>query len=663
MTIKNTYPVLVIFCISLFLTAFAQAELRLAGIFGDNMVLQRGMENPIWGWAEASTTITVEAKGQKLSATAGADGKWMVRLPSMDLGEPFSIKVSNVGKNDAFVQAIEVKNVVVGEVWICSGQSNMEWTVNGSGNPEEERANANYPMIRHIKVQHTISMAPNEDCKTTGWQICTPETAGNFTAVGYYFGRRLHTELDVPVGLINTTWGGTIVEAWTSGSSLESHPDFTKRIQLINDSAGMMDKAAKKFESDMKDWQQKYNDAMAKADRESVGDIDDSNWGKITAPGPWEQQGHRGYDGVAWYRKTVELPERMVGKELQLSLAMIDDNDRTFVNGKMVGRTNGWRTPRRYKVPSDINNKVKLSVAVQVVDNSGGGGIHGAANQMQISAAGMDPVSIAGDWRFKKSDLMVNLPPRPVNPGFNGPNNPTALFNGMVNPLLPVAFKGTIWYQGESNAGRAHQYRTLFPLLIKDWRKQWNREFPFYWVQLANFMQASSEPSGSTWAELREAQSMTLSLSQTGEAVIIDIGEARDIHPKNKQDVGKRLAGIALKHDYGLEVDYSGPRYKAMKVEGNKIRLGFDYAAGLKTSDGKRPARFEIAGADKKFVWATAMIEGQEVVVTSPDVKDPVAVRYAWANNPVGCNLTNRGGLPASPFRTDDWPGVTVGAK
>lgn len=258
---------------------------------------------------------------------------------------------------------------------------------------------------------------------------------------------------------------------------------------------------------------------------------------------------------------------------------------------------------------------------------------------------------------------MKEVPPRPKVPGFRGPNNPTALYNAMVHPLIPIQFKGVIWYQGEANAGRAYQYRELFPKLINDWRQKWGREFPFYWVQLASFTPATNQPAASKWAELREAQSMTLKLPKTGEAVIIDIGEARNIHPKNKQDVGKRLAWLALDNDYGFEMISSGPRYREMSIDGGNIRLKFDHAGGLRSSNGKSLARFEIAGADQKFVWADATIDGQEVVVQSDSVSEPVAVRYAWANNPEGCNLTNETGVPASPFRTDDWPGVTVKNK
>ena len=636
---------------------FACADVSVAGIFGDNMVLQRGMENPIWGWTDAGDEVLVFARDQKIGVKADENGKWMVKLGPMDVGAPFSIRIK--GSHNE----INLENVVVGEVWICSGQSNMAWPITRAANPQQELANANYPMIRHVNVERGIAMKPQSNCSTSGWKICSPENAGEFTAVGYYFGRKLHNELNVPIGLINTTWGGTIVEAWTSSDSLKTHLDFTERVESIAQRADKLQEAMEQFEVEMNAWQEKYDAAFAQADQESVGEIDDSNWDSINAPGQWESQGYRGLDGIAWYRKTIDVPEQMLNRSLSLSLSMIDDNDRTFVNGQLVGSTSGYRTPRKYEVPADVNDVKQMTIAVQVIDNQGAGGIYGQADQMNLSAEGVESISIAGQWQFKKSDLMSNLPPKPKHAGFKGPNHPTALFNAMVSPIVPVAFKGVIWYQGESNAGRAHQYRSLFPLMIQDWRNKWEREFPFYWVQLASFMQPPSEPRSSNWAELREAQSMTLSLPQTGEAVIIDIGDTNNIHPKNKQDVGKRLAWIALKHDYGFKIDYSGPRYREIKIEGDKIRLSFDFAEGLRTSDGKPLARFEIAGENRKFVWATATIDGQEVVVYCESVKKPVAVRYAWANNPEGCNLTNRIELPASPFRTDDWPGITTGKK
>ena len=622
------------------------------------MVLQRDANNPIWGWADAGETVKVSARDQVLQTVADARGHWRVELKPMNVGDPFVLRIQSAEDE------IELENVVVGEVWVCSGQSNMEWTVNGSGNPETEKRNANFPLIRHVKIQRKVSNFPMSKCQTSGWQVCNPETAGQFSAVGYYFGRKLHQELNVPIGLINTSWGGTIVEAWTSAETLKSHPDFTERIAEASVDVDKLAESQKKFELELKQWKSDYSDAVNRSLQTEPKDLADTGWSAINVPGPWERQGFVRFDGVGWYQKTIELSDDLVGKRLELSLGQIDDNDRTFVNGKKVGETSGWNKPRTYSIPSDLNTKKSLTISVQVHDLQGAGGIHGKAKNLFVAADSSKPISLSGSWKFSKAAPFKELPKRPVSPGFNGPNNPTALFNGMVNPLIPFQFKGAIWYQGESNAGRAHQYRELFPLLIQDWRKKWNSEFPFYWVQLANFMKVVDQPGASAWAELREAQSMTLKLPKTGQAVIIDIGEARDIHPKNKQDVGKRLAWIALKNDYGFEnMQAWGPRYREMTIEGDRIRLKFDDADGIRASDGKPLARFEIAGEDKSFVWANAVIDGKDVVVSASSVTKPVAVRYAWSNNPEGCNLTNQSGVPASPFRTDDWPGVTVGSR
>lgn len=646
---------------ALLITIFAcppvSGDLRLANIFGDNMVIQRDSIVPIWGWSEPGDNITVAAQGQSVATVAADDGRWRVNLQPIAAGDPFTITVS--GSQNA----IEIKNVLAGEVWICGGQSNMEWSVNASANAEQERAAANYPLIRHVKIARQVSTQPQDDVDNSGWNVCSPETVGNFTAVGYYFARKLHQETQLPIGLINCNWGGTIVEAWTSAESLRMHPDFAERIDQIATAEANLEQARNQFERELEAWQEQHQSAMTANDDFAGSDFDDSSWKDLRAPGQWEQQGFTQFDGLAWYRKQVEIPEEWVGQELKLALGQVDDNDRTFVNGKPVGSTSGWNRNRVYKIPADINNAARMSIAVQVHDTNGAGGIVGGDTPMTIRLNDESSVGIDGVWKFTTTLAQNEIPQRPRAPGFNGPNHPTALFNGMLHPVIPYAVRGAIWYQGESNAGRAYQYRSLFPLLIQDWRRQWQTELPFYWVQLANFRSAQDEPGDSTWAELREAQSMALALPSTGQAVIIDIGEANDIHPRNKQDVGKRLALHALNHQYGIATDYSGPRFRNYLITGSAVRIRFDFADELKSADGKPLAQFSIAGKDKKFVWANATIEGNEVVVQSDEVPEPYAVRYAWADNPQGCNLTNASGIPASPFRTDDWPGVTVDNK
>lgn len=494
----------------------AQADVKLPAVIGDNMVLQRAIDVPIWGWADPGEKVTVTLGKQSKSATACDEGKWMVRLDSMKEGGPTSMTVA--GKN-----AITVENILIGEVWVCSGQSNMGMSVRSSNNAEEEIAAADYPEIRLFSVPLVGTQEPQYDCGGK-WVVCSPETIPNFTAVGYFFGREVYKNIKMPVGLINTSWGGSSCEAWVRRDLLEADPTYTDLLASFDKQCAQYDpeKAKANYERQRAAW--KVAAAKAKAD--------------------------------------------------------------------------GKPAPRAPRAPRD---------------------------------------------------------PR------NGQHRPANLYNGMILPILPYAIRGAIWYQGESNAGRAYQYRELFPLMINNWRKDWDQgDFPFYFVQLANFMAVKPEPTDSAWAELREAQTMTLSCPNTGQAVIIDVGDATDIHPKNKQDVGKRLALWALSKDYGRDLVYSGPMYKSMNKDGGKIVLSFEHVGGGLVAKGDGPLKgFAVAGEDKKFVWADAKIDGDKVVVSCPDVADPVAVRYAWADNPI-CNLYNKEDLPACPFRTDEWPGITA---
>lgn len=622
------------------------------------MVFQRGEEVLVFGWGDAGNSIEITFKDQIQTVNVTENGTWKATFQPIDVGEPFKV----VLKGDH--NSITLTNCVAGEVWICSGQSNMEWPVARSANATEEIAAANYPMIRHIAVDRRYSMS-EERVQSGGWKVCTPETTGSFTAVGYYFGRHLYNELNVPIGLINTTWGGTPVEAWTSSDALSSHPDYSKRIQKIQELAKNQKENAARIAQLHEAWNADLQKALNdRSDPWQAADTDDTGWKVLKAPGFWESQGFKNLDGVAWYRKSVSIPEGWNGEDVKLSLARIDDKDETYVNGRLVGSTDVWNEDRIYDVPGDlVKAGSQISIAVRVTDTGYGGGIYHKPKAMRLIHPTAPAIPLNGAWKFKVATATANLKPRPKSVGFDGPRNPSALYNGMVHGLIPFKFKGVIWYQGESNAGRSHQYRSLFPLMINNWRSKWKSDFPFYWVQLANFMKPNDSPVESGWAELREAQSMALKLPNTGEAVIIDIGEENDIHPKNKQDVGKRLALIALAKDYGKPVVSSGPRFSSMNIDGDKATLSFDsIGSGLVSKDGDLQ-RFQIAGNDKTFYWANAKIDGDNVVVSAKEVNQPVAVRYAWSDNPHGCNLYNVEGLPASPFRTDDWPGVTVGKK
>ncbi|MFT5131085.1 MAG: sialate O-acetylesterase [Rhodothermales bacterium] len=630
----------------------ASAELRLAGIFSDHMVVQQRRIVPVWGWAKPKARVVVRLERNTATTTALEDGSWSVRMPILPGAGPYELLVESDGKTAT------VKDIVPGEVWICSGQSNMEWNVGGSQNAAEEIKAATHPMIRHIAVTKAISPTPKDDISSGGWQICSPETVGGFTAVGYFFARKLHADLKVPIGLIHTSWGGTVAEAWTSAEALKEMADFKAPVEAIAASTKDLPALQKAYNEAQAKWQSAYDAALKAKMPWEKADLDHSKWKTMKLPTFWESAGLPDLDGLVWFRRTVAIPEVWAGKEATLNLGQIDDQDWTSVNGKEVGSIHGWTTPRSYTIPADQVKAGKMTIAVRVLDTGGGGGLHGSAEQMSLTQKDQPSISLAGDWHYSLSDAMQKVPARPVAPPFTtNPNEPTALYNAMIAPLLKTRIAGAIWYQGESNAGRGEQYETLFPGMITDWRARWKQgDFPFYFVQLANFMAPSATPSDTAWARLRDAQRKTLELPNTGMAVVIDIGEEKDIHPRNKQDVGKRLALQALGKTYERDVVPSGPSFKALKVEGKALHLSFDdIGGGLVVSGEGALKQFAIAGKDKVFHWAEAKIDGESVIVTSPKVAEPVAVRYAWADNPIGCNLANKAGLPASPFRSDDW--------
>ncbi|GHT87978.1 9-O-acetylesterase [Bacteroidia bacterium] len=651
---KNIVSKFSIACLFLLVGTFSSfARIELPKIFTNNLVLQQQTQAPVWGKATPDKDVTITTSWDKKTYTvrAGQAGKWKVKVQTPAASNnPYSITISD-GK------AVTLNNILIGEVWICSGQSNMEMPLAGWGkvkNYQQEIADANYPQIRLLQVDKATSIQPLDDLKGTdaGWQVCSPATVAEFSSVAYFFGRNLWQNLNVPVGLINTSWGGTIAEAWTSSESLELMPDFKEEVEKMQPLSEEL--AQKEFEQKFKAW----NDAILKADsglkdKWESNNIDDTDWQTMTLPGDWEGKGLPNFDGIVYFRKTVEIPAAWEGKELQLNLTPIDDNDITYFNGVQIGATNGYNVDRNYKIPAKQVKAGKAIITVRVTDTGGGGGFFGDPQQMYLSLAAnpQETIVLANDWKYKVSVDASKIGPAPVAVNGN-PNRPTVLYNAMIHPIAPYAIQGAIWYQGESNVGRAEQYKTLFPLMIRDWRKTFDNDFAFYFVQLANYLDEQPQPVESSWAELREAQLQTLALDNTGMAVIIDIGEAKDIHPKNKQDVGLRLALAARANTYKENIAFSGPIYQSHTIEGNTIRVKFSHTnQGLKTKDNVPLTGFAIAGGDNQYYWANAVIEGNEVVVSSPKVPSPVAVRYAWADNPV-CNLYNGAGLPASPFRT-----------
>jgi sialate O-acetylesterase len=621
------------------------AQIKLPRIFTDNMVVQRDKPLKVWGWTSKGGVVTVSFNGQESSAKADRTGYWEATLKPMTFGGPYEMTVKDKAGSKV------LRNVLIGDVWFCSGQSNMEmpiqgWNKDSIMNAGKEIKAANYPQIRLFTIEKATSFTPADDVKGQ-WEVCSPATVGAFSATAYFFGRKLNTELNIPIGLINSTWGGTNIQAWTSWDEMSKDEKY-KQIDM------------KAFAIKQKNWTQnleRYKAAVANdpglKERWYAVDFNTSSWKEISMPKSYEQSEIGSADGIVWYKKEFELDAAQIKEPATLNLGAIDDWDETYINGLLVGKTNVYSERRSYKIEPGVLKAGKNVLVVKVNDTGGNGGFTGNAEDVNLDFD-IVQLSLAGKWTYKPAVITTQFD---VNdPGPNG--FPSQLYNAMVAPVIKFPIKGAIWYQGEANAHEAYAYRSMFPAMIRDWRAKWHDEFPFIWVQLASFMQPVATPSESGWAALREAQHMTLALPKTGEAIAIDIGEANDIHPKNKQDVGYRLALAALKVAYDKNVTYSGPVYQSMEVKGNKIILSFANVENGLTAKNDRYGYlkgFAIAGADQKFVWAKATIEGDKVIVTSDAVVQPVAVRYAWGNNPDDANLYNVGGLPASPFRTDNW--------
>lgn len=634
------------------------AKVTLPAIFTDNMVLQQRSDVKIWGTAKPGKAVKVTTSwdGKTYATTAAASGDWQVLVSTPAAGGPYTLTVSD-GK------PVTLANVLIGEVWLCSGQSNMEMRVADRvlGYEQAIKQADAYGNIRLLHIDNTTSPTPLDEAAVRhgGWQVCSGETVADFSAAGYFFGKNLYEALGVPVGLIESCWGGTLAESWTSAGVLSEIPFFREKVEKVKRIPPSAQERNKMFLDDIDAWRAQMMGAeQAFANGRAVwaeASFDDASWGDMAVPGFVQDQGLDGFSGFMWMRKTVDIPAAWEGKELTLTLSAVDDNDFTYFNGVELGHTEGCMTFRSYKVPASLVKAGKAAIAVRVMDSGGKGGIWGGAEGIALCKSETEKIPLAGAWKYKVSLGLGEAPDMPVNTATE-PNYPTFLYNAMIHPLVDYAIRGAIWYQGEANVARAEQYRDLLPLMIRDWRQQWGYAFPFYIVQLANFMKVQQGPEESEWAELREAQQHALHLENTGMAVIIDIGDADDIHPKDKPEVGRRLALLARAQTYGEDIPCSGPLYDSYRIEGDAVRIGFTHADnGLKSSDGGAVTGFYIAGADHEFHAAKAVIDGNTVVVSSDEVPLPVAVRYAWANNPV-CNLCNGAGLPAGPFRTDCWP-------
>jgi sialate O-acetylesterase len=629
------------------ITQLSLAQVQVPKIFGDHMVLQRDQGINVWGWAKPKEKITVKLHDQLKQATAGKDGKWKVTLSPEKAGGPFELTIS--GKSNT----VMFKDVLVGEVWVCSGQSNMEWPVRATDNAEGAIASATNSKIRHVKIPNTVASQPMNDITSGEWKVCSPETVPDFTAVGYFFAQKISNELNVPVGLINTSWGGTHSETWTSREAFEGSDEFKEMIAKMPklDLEAISKEKTQKVTQTISSIQGHYPPTRDQVSTWSSADLDDSQWPTMTLPGVWEAQSWPDLDGIVWFRKSFDLPAADAGKDATLWVSMVDDSDETYINGVKVGATaNEWNKLREYQVKAGVLKEGKNVIAVKATDTGGGGGIHGEASMLHMMV-GSHNIALNGKWMYHIESA--------GDANAVGPNDyPTLLFNSMINPLIPYSIRGALWYQGEANAGRAYQYRTAFPLMIEDWRKHWGQgNFPFFFVQLASWnADNGNSEKGSTWAELREAQSSALKLPHTGMAVTIDIGNPTDIHPRNKVDVGLRLAAIASADVYGQPVVSRGPRGEKLLSDDGKLYVEFhNVAGGLTVKDKYGYIRgFEVAGADGKFYPAQAFIEGDRIRLKCDQVKEPVIVHYGWEDDAGKCNLYNKEGFPAEPFRIGD---------
>ncbi|MFD0792115.1 sialate O-acetylesterase [Mucilaginibacter litoreus] len=626
------------------------------------MVLQQKTKANIWGTAKPGSLlfITPSWDKHKYQIKVAANGKWKTGINTPAYGGPYEISF-----NDG--ELLTLSNILIGEVWLCSGQSNMEMTVsNGYGgvlnNEQEVKDAARYSAIRMIKIDNKVDFIPQQEVPVKwGWRECNSENVKEFSAVAYFFARKIYDVKHIPIGLINDTWGGTVAEAWTSGSALKTMPEFRDFVKSIE--GGLTQKDIEdQYHKNVRSWIDSINanDPGYKDNSAEWAQLDfnDSRWPKMRLPIYWEQAGNNNYDGTMWFRKVVDIPTDWAGRDLKLNLTGIDDYDVSYFNGQEIGHTELFVYPRHYTVPGKLVKAGKNIIAVRVFDNGGLGGINKGPLDIQVATDSSKTIDLNGEWIYQKALPLDKLEQPPVLA--NSPNRPTLIYNAMINPILSFSIKGVIWYQGESNADRAEQYKNLFPLLINDWRAKFNQpKLPFYFVQIANY-NATDQPPAADWPELRYAQLNALKLPYTGMAVTIDIGEPTNIHPKNKQEVGRRLAVIALAKNYKDNMVYSGPIYLSQQIKNNQVILAFSHAeSGLVSKGTKGLKSFWIAGADKQFHAAQASIVNNKVVVSSTEVSNPVAVRYNWQNNPDG-NLYNGAGLPASPFKTDDWSDIRL---
>jgi sialate O-acetylesterase len=619
-------------------------------IFGDNMVLQRGKKNTIWGWSDPGDKVRVEISGKHASGVAGADRRWQVKIQPPAVGGPYTIKISGH-------QTMELNNVLVGDVWLCGGQSNMQVSLRFARNGEDEVKAANFPEIRFFSVA-PHSAYHHTNVVDGAWKVVSPETADHVSAVAYYFARKVQQEIHVPIGLVVDALGGTPAEAWMSAAALRPLKDFDVPLAELEKLAAT---GAPEYGNYVMHWYDQY-DVGVKGSWAAL-DFDDSTWKAVDIPGGFSDLGVPETPAVAWFRKEIVVPDPLPAGRALLFLGSIERMDTAYINGTQVGASAWVENPRVYFIPDGVLKPGKNVVAIRVLKTKPTGGFLAKPEELRLELGDKTRIALAGKW---KGQLSVDArPPHPLPIGYeNWPVMPAVLYEGMLAPIAPLSITGALWYQGEQNSERGFQYRRILPAMIEDWRKLFGQgDFPFYIVSLPAFGHRSETPTDDKWAETRESQALTAaSVRNACPAVTIDTGDPDNLHPKDKQPVGERLALCALAKQYGKKVAYAGPTLASVERLPDSVRLHFAHTDGGLVVKGAKLEEFEIAGEDRKWYWADARIEGNTVVVSSPSVPNPKEVRYAWQSNPAA-TLFNGAGLPVGPFRTDDWPGITAGQR
>lgn len=646
MTLLKKYFLLVV---SLLMTTTVFCQVRLPKLIGNGMVLQRDTKIKIWGWSAPEEKITLNFNTKNYNIKANTKGEWELQLPALKAGGPYTMKIKASN-------SIEINDILIGDVWLCSGQSNMAMTVSEVHNLyENEIANSKNKYIRTFEVPREYDfIAARTDLSKGSWKEANPENVLKFSATAYFFAKELYSTLKIPIGLVNASLGSTFAECWMSEEALKPFPDSYNEIQLLKNPDYIGD-----FEKKDKELEKNWNATLIKNDEGSIAknnwisnSTNTSDWDETKIPGLWSAiKELNKFNGAVWYKKEIEVSKKMTSNESLLQLGTIVGTDSTYVNEKLIGNTNNSFLPRNYPIPANTFIVGKNTITVRIVANRGNGGFAPGMSYTIITKD--EAIDLKGIWKYKVGAKLDPLP-QPANIKLK----PTGLYNAMIEPIKKYNYKGVIWYQGEANAKRPKEYAQILPALINNWRTLFkNSSLPFLFVQLPNFMAPKEVPSESNWALLRESQLKTLSVPNTGMATTIDVGESNDIHPHKKKEVGTRLALVAQKVVYNdTKVVCSGPMFESMQIENNKIMLTFStYGSAMQLKGEGSHANFAIAGEDKKFVWAEAKIENGKITVWSKEVPNPVAVRYAWADNPDGKKLFNTEGLPASPFRTDSW--------